>query len=217
MPHDELAASISAALEQGGSSLYELDGQRRGIEVSVRIRRTSDLSNWLVKAKVPAPALIFTVRSRRAGERGAIESGAITEVLTGDADFDRDWLVEGAPVAATREAVDRSVREAVVAAARVTLDVDQGAVSAGASEIAFDANDVEATIELVVRACERLAAMKREGTSEGGAEKEIAALRERREHLFARASWPVKIGMVVVSVVFVVAVGGGMIYSCLPH
>jgi hypothetical protein len=170
MTHDELAASIAAALEQPGSSLYELDGQRRGIEVSVRIRRTSDLSNWLVKAKVPAPALLLTVRARRAGERGAIESGAITEVLTGDAAFDREWLVEGAPAAATREAVDRSVREAVVAAARVTLGVDQGSVAAGANEIDFGADDVGATIELVVRTCERLAAMKREGTSEGGAE-----------------------------------------------
>lgn len=218
MADEELIAAIAASLDARRASVCELEGERRGIQVSVRTFRTSSTGNWLVKSKGASPEVLFTVRARNRGERHAVESGAITEVLTGDVEFDRDWLVEGAPAATTRAAVDPALREAVVAARRgVALVVDQGDVSAGANQFNFDVNDVERTVELVVRARERLATMKREGANEEGATAEIAALRKRRERTFARAPWPTKVGLVFFGLVLVLGIGGGLIYGCLPN
>jgi photosystem II stability/assembly factor-like uncharacterized protein len=223
---ESIAAAVAAALEGGRTSHVSgyvrlAEGLSRGVHVSARCRWMNGRRDWIVKAKGAAPPVLLTLRHRAYGDRGAIASGAILALPTGDAGFDGEWLVEGAPAETTRLLVDPALRAALAAAGEIEVSVDGGkVVASGGTGASYEAGEVLRTVEVVVRLRERLAALAAEPADEATlrrARQEVGALRVKQDRLFARASWPARIGMVLFVVVISCAAVTFLWSSCIPH
>ena len=217
----EEAMQIAAALEDARvtehASTGTAEGTRNGIAVNVEWMRRSHASVWKVSSTGTWPRLLADVRQRVVGEGGAVASGAIAQLLTGDEAFDREWLLEGAPRTRALLVFDESVRRAIGAARDMSIHIEDGKVLAGVNGSHFNVTDVLLGIDAVVALRVRLDALgSSSGTSsEGEAElAEIASLRAKQANIWARASVPARIGLVIAAAVMAVALFSAVFYGC---
>jgi len=161
MSGEPIAMKIAELLEGGSFGVvpgtYErlVKGRRHGLHVEVRCTWSSDIHTWSVEIKGAGPLVLATAHRRSIGEGSAIASGAITDVGSGDATFDREWLVEGAPAATTRLVFgEEAVRQKLGAIPKSYFEVDGGDVRVGGKghyEVADVKNGIEAAVALRLR------------------------------------------------------------------
>ncbi len=219
----QIAATLEDARvsEHAGSATAE--GTRNGIALHVEWRRRSKASVWTVTSTGTWPRLLADVRRRTVGERGAIASGAIAQLLTGDEAFDREWLLEAAPRARALLVFDEGVRRAIGAARVMSVDIDEGKVLAGVNGSHFNAADVIVGIEAVVALRLRLDALATSSASSASSTStsdeqaeiaEIASLRAKQDKIWARLSVPARILAVAGGAVLAAALFSGVFYGC---
>ncbi len=216
-PLGDEATRIAAALEDAHVTEHAgsgtADGTRGGIPLHVVWKRGRKVLTWYVESIAAGPKLLASVRRRGMGDPGAIASGAIVEVTTGDAEFDRDWLVEGAPAARTKLVFDEGVRRAI-ASAEMAVEMDEAKVNVGVSGAQFTAHDIERGIAAVFAVRARLNAIASSSASAPSDDAAIAGLLVKRDNIWARASWPARIAIVVFNAVLVAALLAGLFYGC---
>jgi hypothetical protein len=186
------------------------------VKLTIQYKFGNDVRLWTVTAKAAGPPMLATARHRSLGEGRAIASGAIEDVGTGDAAFDRAWLVEGAPKQTIRSVFDEDVRRAMDAVGDFTLAIEDGKIVASVNGSGVSGLDAIQGGIAAVLALRKSAARIGSGSKEERAEAEaaIAALRAKRERFWARLSIPGKIGTVFLVTVLVIAVGSGLFYGC---
>jgi hypothetical protein len=148
---------------------------------------------WTVKIDVDGPPLSLSLCRKVRGEQALIERGVLSAVPTGDANFDAQWTLKGAPSKTILRLVDASLREALVALAQAMaasgegavhrsgdtpLEVEAGSIKVG-SQLHFGMDAVMAGLELAARAADRLDAIARDRAASPPSAEELAA--EHRE------------------------------------
>lgn len=218
---ERIAKEVAKSLDDGRFEEtrvyhYAVHGSRDGVKLEIEVWWSpNSVRGWSVKTKTSGPRVLLGARLKSFGESSAIEA-----VATGDAAFDEKYLVEGAPAKTTRDAMTESVRAALVKNENIELDVDDGIVFAGShmqrlqTNLEIGANDVQQSIDVVLAMRASLLALPKK--DEPNAAAEIATLRAKREKVFARASWPAKILMIVVGTILVLGLLAGLRYGCLP-
>lgn len=208
MDLDAIARDLAAALEGGQARRAKnaqervITGRLRGVHVTLSCDGSNQLRGWRVHAKGAAPPLLVSVDKRAIGETSE-------PIPTGDAAFDAEWIVTGAPADTARLLVDEDVRAAVARAGDVSFAIDDGAVDlSGPNTGAFyGAADVLRGAELVVLLRERLAALARSGVGAGAdAERAVAARRAADERVFANVSWPGRVALIAAGLLLAAAV-----------
>jgi len=214
----QIAAALDDARITEHASTATVQGTRNGIALHVEWRRRSQISVWKVTSTGTWPRLLADVRRRAIGEGGAVASGAIAQLLTGDEAFDHAWLIEGAPRTRALLVFDEAVRRAIGAARDMSIHIEDGNVLAGVNGRHFNATDVLLGIDAVVAVrlrLDALAASSSATSSDDEAElAEIASLRATQDKLWARASVPARIGLVIGAALITVVLLSAVFYGC---
>jgi hypothetical protein len=180
---DAVAAQIAASLDRSSigptqeSSTKRLVSGWRGpqkIDVECHHFRSGDgdAYDWHVVADLEAsPPLILNLNRRGKADAEAAARGDIVVVPSGDAAFDEEWTIEGAPRATVPRVFSLRVREAVTKLAprlvfhrsdaydaEGVLHVAEGKVKAS-KQGPYDADLVLLAVDLVVAVCEEISAL----------------------------------------------------------
>jgi len=215
-------ASVLALLEGGvvrvekGSLDQIVEGRREDVALTVRWRATNKTSMWEVKSsrkrEAWAPPLLAFVRRRTPGDASLVKSGAIAEVLTGDEDFDFHWLVEGAPRSTTKQLFGEPVRAVLREARRGTsFAIDDGVVSASMNGTRFEMSDIHHGIRCVVALRTHLGEIEEEVAT---AREDIAALRVKRQKVWARTVLLGRVFLVVMLLTLALSFAATFYYGC---
>jgi hypothetical protein len=134
----EVAQEVSRLLSATDGST----GTIEGLPASYRIEtsgRFHDHATTVLNIKFVSPTLRVFVRPRSADDDLA-RRGQRAEVQLGDSQFDRQFVVEGAPSDLVRALFDEPLRQSLIASNKINLDVDGGWIAVS-RDGHFDAPD----------------------------------------------------------------------------
>lgn len=161
---DAIASDVAKGLDggrvskSGTSGIRTIEGRRRDLHVRVSCWYSNNTHGWSVETK-----------------------GAIVDLGTGDPALDRDWLVEGAPVATARQVLDDELRKRLAGALDFTIEIDGGEIKVSDRPNTYGPEEVDVGIDLALVVRARLAAMAKDAPSDEGSRREadraIAELR----------------------------------------
>lgn len=211
---DDIASAVAAKLEEGRVERMEGRAFRRAIrgrqgEIAVRAecRYDNDGRSYFAETSGGGPVVFLVVHKRGLGD-------AITGIATGDVDFDRVWVVEGAPTNLAKAVLTPDLVRRIADQPRVAVTVEDGRVIVGDDGAAYEPEDVLAAIDLAAALRARLGELPRQAPDDARrAERDVAALRAEREKLFARATWPARILIAAFIAVLGAAVLAGIYFS----
>jgi hypothetical protein len=200
-----IAGGVRARLDGGALTgepwRLKVTGAWRGRQVLFFCSRMRSAYEWIVNIDVDGPPLSLCVCRKVPGEQALIGRGVLSAVPTGDAEFDAQWTLKGAPSKTILRLVDASLREALVALGQAMaasgegavhrnadrpLEVEAGSIKVG-SQLHFGMDAVMAGLELAARAANRLDAIARDRAASPPSAEDLAA--EQREMTVTRETF----------------------------
>jgi hypothetical protein len=199
-----IAGEVRARLDGGALTgepwSLKVTGAWRGRQVLFFCSRQRSGREWIVNIDVDAPPLSLCVCRKLPGEQALIARNVLSAVPTGDADFDAQWTLKGAPSKTILRLFDASLREAFVALGQAmaaegegvdrhadrTLEIEAGSIKVG-SQIHFGMDAVMAGLELAARAADRLDAIARDRAASPPSAEDLTA--EQREMTVTRETF----------------------------
>jgi hypothetical protein len=200
-----IAREVLARLDGGVLTedpwVLKVTGAWRGRQVLFSCSRRRGVSEWIVNIDVDAPPLSLSVRPKVRGQQVLIARGVLSAVPSGDADFDAQWTLKGAPSKTITRLVDASLRQALGALGQAMaasgegavhrpgdtpLDIEAGSITVG-SQLHFGTDAVIAGLEVAARAADRLDALARERAASPPSAEDLAA--EEREMTVTRETF----------------------------
>jgi hypothetical protein len=119
----DVAQEVSRLLSSTDGS----SGTIEGLPASYRIEtsgRFHDHATTILNIKFVSPTLRVLVRPRSADDDDRARRGQLADVALGDSQFDRQFVVEGAPSDLVRALFDDSLRQSLIASNKINLEID---------------------------------------------------------------------------------------------